>query len=657
MFTRFFLSVALVLTHCTPLYAQSMKFSRPDIMVSQDSKVNYVKNPSGYKNAQDITVSSATIAQDVSGSSDFLDGVASLICDASSQNGYCEWDSNAIQEGDKTGNCEAKALFKGDASLYKLQIHDGSNVLASSSVLSNATDWTEVSINYPCGATRKVRLTQTESGTGAAVNIGRVYWGQATNLGVANQDSAWTVYTPTSSWVSGATIYGLWRRDGPDMEVQAAVFVTAGVTAANLTISLPTGHTIDTSKITSNSGTANKLGIGTALDSGVQNYDLGVWYSSTTAVAVNVANTSSTYSSGAFVTNAVPFTFGSPDELNINFKVPIVGWGAQSVVNDNITPWYIDATMDGDSFDLGTSNQTAYIETTASAITLKPQSGSQPVGVMCSGTNAAVSPSTSNTVCPSSNESAGINFSIPKSGAYEVCVYGNLTQTADSGEELNTTLQLIETPTNAQTLTLEGGTRQFYRNIPTTIASGVDASIGHPISNCSIFNWSSNGTKGVRLMYEQAVAGTPDASNIIADASANNGQRNLRWTVKPVTASSPTPLLVGSVTSNSSGLERIERARLNCDSGSAITSQSGSWVSSIGNISTGVCTVTIASGIFSSTPTCVMTEVADVATTTVGAQIVVSSATSFTITGAINIGGTTTTQSAFDAYVICMGSR
>lgn len=68
------------------------------------------------------------------------------------------------------------------------------------------------------------------------------------------------------------------------------------------------------------------------------------------------------------------------------------------------------------------------------------------------------------------------------------------------------------------------------------------------------------------------------------------------------------PLLVGSVTSNSTGMERIERVKVGttaCSSSPCtIASQSGSWVSSVTRTGTGAYTLNIASGIFSATPTC-----------------------------------------------------
>ena len=128
------------------------------VMPGRSGFANYVKNPSGFLNTRNINTSSASITRDTD-SADKIDGIASLVCDASAQNGYCEWETDTIQEGDKTGNCEARGLFKGDASLYKVQVTDGSTVQTSSSVLSNVSDWTSFSVNFPCGSTRKIRLT------------------------------------------------------------------------------------------------------------------------------------------------------------------------------------------------------------------------------------------------------------------------------------------------------------------------------------------------------------------------------------------------------------------------------------------------------------------------------------------------------------------
>lgn len=147
---------------------------------------NFVLNPIAEKNDFNKTTSSATATRDTD-AADALYGKASWLCDASAQNGYCEFTLKTITHPAQDGSCAAYIQYKGDASLYKLQILDGSsNVLSSSPVLTNASVWTAAEATYPCGSARQVRLTQTEAGTGAAVNLG-VYYGKNQNIGTVAQ--------------------------------------------------------------------------------------------------------------------------------------------------------------------------------------------------------------------------------------------------------------------------------------------------------------------------------------------------------------------------------------------------------------------------------------------------------------------------------------
>lgn len=67
------------------------------------------------------------------------------------------------------------------------------------------------------------------------------------------------------------------------------------------------------------------------------------------------------------------------------------------------------------------------------------------------------------------------------------------------------------------------------------------------------------------------------------------------------------PALINSVVSKYEGATSFESADVTCSSSSAINNNPGSWISSIGNISSGQCAITIANGVFSGAPDCVMT--------------------------------------------------
>lgn len=199
------------------------------------------------------------------------------------------------------------------------------------------------------------------------------------------------------------------------------------------------------------------------------------------------------------------------------------------------SPWYISAALDGGNPSLGVAAVSSYTELTSTTLTLRPVSGSVAVGVMCSTTNAATAPSTSTTTCAAGSESVGINFTIPDANsAYEVCFYSSHFISADINEALTAAFQLIETPTNAQTLTLQSGNIILSAFAPGAATAGANATVTHPLSICSIFKWASAGTKGIRVMYEQTVTGTPNNSLMLGDLDGSTGQRNMSWTVKKV---------------------------------------------------------------------------------------------------------------------------
>lgn len=307
--------------------------------------------------------------------------------------------------------------------------------------------------------------------------------------------------------------------------------------------------------------------------------------------------------------------------------------------------WYVDATMDGANPSLGTSDVASYTEIIDAGLTLKPQSGSQPVGVMCPTTNAATAPSTGNTTCAAGSESVGMNFSIPRAGVYEVCAYVSHATTVNSGVNAQAAFQLVETPTNAQTITLEGGTRTPSYNGGMTIATGTGQIISFPVSNCSLFNWVSSGVKGIRLMYEQAVTGTPTASVLLADASTAVGQRNMRFTVRPWTGQAAAHVFIGSVTSKATSPIANEMAEINCDAASAVTAGSW-WLSSVGNRSTTSCAVTISAGVFSAAPTGCSFEIKS--STPQATSVGITSATALTVYGP---------NSDYDGYLHCWGLK
>lgn len=228
-----------------------------------------------------------------------------------------------------------------------------------------------------------------------------------------------------------------------------------------------------------------------------------------------------------------------------------------------------------------------------------------------------------------SDKLPGIVFTPTLSGYFQVCgnAYGAPNVTA-----LAATLgvQMIDNSAAQQSESVE---------------SGLVASNYQVFPNCGIFSVS---------------AGTPYTVKLQTKASAGqvtlggNGGSAIEWTVLNVSSMFPNPLLVGSLNTPYQGVTVDAVAKLNCDSGSAITSQLGSWVSSIGNVSAGACTVTLASGTFSQTPYCI----AGVDATLPALGLIVSAnATSSTSVTIDCEDDASTACTAYDVVLNCKGVK
>lgn len=193
--------ILFLLVFCFSSLGFGQSFNSNDVFLGINASTNYVKNPWAKDNGLYGSTSNATLAR---GTTDKLFGLASWSCDASAQNGYCEFALKPVLNPDANGNCEFKGVIYGDSALYRAQILDGSAVLKNQTAaltFNSTTAWNEFSVNYPCQATPKVRLTQTEAGTAPAVSVG-VYYGKATNIGSGTAPNEFSAKVSTAGVLS-----------------------------------------------------------------------------------------------------------------------------------------------------------------------------------------------------------------------------------------------------------------------------------------------------------------------------------------------------------------------------------------------------------------------------------------------------------------------
>jgi hypothetical protein len=153
-------------------------------------------------------------------------------------------------------------------------------------------------------------------------------------------------FTPTGSWTTNTTYVGAKWRHQNRLYVRAQVILAGAPNSTQFFFNLPSGLTIDT---TSLSGSDNEsLGFAWLNDSGTAaNRVFAVVRpdSSSDQLVRLVASGSSN------VTQAVPFTFASGDEIDLFFSVPIAEWSGGAYYGSNDVEYAYNS-------DAGTSSDT-----------------------------------------------------------------------------------------------------------------------------------------------------------------------------------------------------------------------------------------------------------------------------------------------------------
>jgi hypothetical protein len=319
---------------------------------------------------------------------------------------------------------------------------------------------------------------------------------------------------------------------------------------------------------------------------------------------------STTYTVGAAGTAGTAGTAGGAGNAGGSGLIIVEEFGVAQgqAYRPDQTAWKVDANIVGANAALGSAAVSSFTEITNGSLALTQNPGSLSTGIACAtGTASAVG----STTCSAVNESAGVTFNVPQPGTVLACfdfTHYMITGAAQFSAG-GATFELVETSASSSAIVQEGKSRTQDYHI--TVAA-TNSEVMYPQNVCGTFDFATAGQKTIRLMYEQAVAGGGlSGSTLQIDGSTSAGQRDLHVTVFPLMQNTPAPLLVGSVTSNSAGLERVERARVTCAASPSIAAQSGSWLTAIANSGNGNCQITIAAGIFSAVPHCVVTPYTD----------------------------------------------
>jgi hypothetical protein len=133
------------------------------------------------------------------------------------------------------------------------------------------------------------------------------------------------------------------KRIGDRAYFEGTVNLTGAPTATTLTLNLPSGYVIDTSKLT-NSNTRATYGTVKIRDASP-----GIEYSGQVAgnTSTSVDLTYEAASSIAAISDTAPITFANSDSVYFKFDVPIVGWGASQIMSSDAATNVVAARATG----------------------------------------------------------------------------------------------------------------------------------------------------------------------------------------------------------------------------------------------------------------------------------------------------------------------
>lgn len=571
---------------------------------------NFLTNPGFESGTTGWTASGGTLTTDTSSTGYQGIGNASGTWDSSAAAQTLTGTAYTIGNGLAATNAimRCKVMTPSGTATHTFGTWDGST-LANTITIPSSTTAQYVEISFPFGAagtTIAPRFTSVASNE-PLISIDDCYVGTNFQISTQSPITDGVTFTPVLSAVTtpptlgaGAVQTGTYRRVGDSLEVwEEIVFGTSGTAAGSGTyrLTLPNGYLVDTTKLPS-AAVRGYIGHTFMLTAGTIHDGCGVEVTGTNPGFVTMICANSQVASGS------PGAWAANDYLKAHFTVPIVGWQSQTAVR-----------ADNADFD-----PTAWTPTGAWSTNTTYTAFESRIGKF-----------------------AYYDILIALAGAP---TSATLTVNLPSGRTIDTAA-ITKSSTNYGELDMFGCT---------AVSAGIARQckvVYNSTTAVSLYGLSTSTFTGTQyLNYAPITQAAPGTF-----ANGDYIRFSFRVPIVGWTNNQRVPLLIGSVTSSTVAMERVERAIVVCSGASCSATQSGSWISSVTRNGTGLATINFTAGMFSAAPTCVC-----MYSGSVGAGTAASTAfcqTANPSTGSVAYSTELGTFVLFDttASFICMGPR
>jgi len=328
---RKFLSLLLVAgLLVSPAHALKKKDSQ------EIPSTSILKNTGAEQGLTGFSVTAGTLVTDTATPGE---GLVSLSWDPSATGEFLRSTLTAMPISHRDRNCEVRFRynFEGTVGDITAVVDDGTTDLfvAESLEATASGKWALFQKPFQCPGTGSLRLELESTADAAIVKVDSIYIGTSLNTVVTNT-SDWIAYTPTGSWTTNTTYVGRTRRVGDTKEYQVTVILSGAPNAVGLSINQPSGESIDSTKLSDTDLNSNAIGTVRVLELGTSSTLGVVRYSSDILVELRaMANGSGSVHDLGGVSSTVPFTFGSGDRVDIDYRVPIQGFSSNFAFSED----------------------------------------------------------------------------------------------------------------------------------------------------------------------------------------------------------------------------------------------------------------------------------------------------------------------------------
>lgn len=599
---------------------------------------NYVKNSMALQSTNNVTASgTATVSRNtttpLTAIADFSISLPNNATD------YVEWSLDTLDNSMSGKNCEVRLDYTASSigSNVVVQVLQGSNIAIQSSALGTTSTSRLVSLNVPCGDLSSATTIRIANGSGnsgtSSLKVANVTYGLATNLTSVAQPtlygsikyaaaSSCTWSTTSSSWADFAAVSACSTPTVTDN----AVAPSTKIPAIKFNFLPPGTYKVSAiGKVVANANgsTANSTGAWRFFDgtnasivsfigkSAVSNFNEALSYSpicgyfTYTTPQSNIIISLQAYAPNA---NASQYIDASSTTHPMDFAIYVerIPTSSEVVYRPELLSnmWF---GAHGNDCAWSRSN-TSYGDFTADSTCTFSEKVNVNFGTVVSATSG-------------SDKLPGIVFTPSKIGTFLACVNFNIDGSAAA-------VQTVRLTTDGSTSIGEAQANDGNR---------------HPATLCALINATSLSPITLKLQGKSSTGNV----NLDVNAAADN---NMTWSIVQISQSVPAPLLVGSVTTPSTGAELMVRANVDdaCTS-SPCTLAANVGFTNITRSSTGNYTANFSKA-FSAAPTCVVTS------TTSGLALIRVTATS-TTTATLLVMDSSLNASDRGFALICMGPK